>query len=55
MSIIKFCEELLLTLLLRKHTLEVSGAPLSGAHSLWECWSEDEQNYTIEIVLKVLL
>lgn len=33
--------------------LETGGAPLSGAHSLWECWSEDEKNYTIETVLKV--
>ena len=37
----------------RKHNLEASGSPLSGSHSLWECWSEDERIHTIAMVLKV--
>ena len=38
----------------RENNLETSGAPLSGSHSLWECWSEDERKHTIAIELKVI-
>ena len=56
-EVISMCIEMtqnLLFLHLRKHNLDMSGSPLSGSHSLWECWSEDERMHTIAMVLKVI-